>query len=356
MEMPGRKYNPQGYRYGFNGKENDRSGEWGLGLVQDYGARIYSPGLGRWLSVDPLEATYPDLSPYVGMNNNPVYYIDPDGASGIASIDTKTKTITITSRFYVYGSGASKETADQFAAETQKMWNDANGTVILKENGADVKYKVQFVITAQVVTEKAAGDQALKNDHVGDYSVNFLRIEDNDDITATNGPYKGGSNTIKMSKNQVMGKNHVSPHEYGHSIGYSTHPGGTNSFGYRVTGQPGIFCTMQQQVDAEYTVNPERSSIPFLIGYDNNGDKYAVNGLSAAYDDKGTLHQMINPLDQSKRKVLQSDIDLIIGPIRQKLAQAITAGSGGTPQSQPVGKISNTLFVPGNENKEYKPK
>jgi RHS repeat-associated protein len=79
MEMPGRKYNPQGYRYGFNGKENDRSGEWGLGLVQDYGARIYSPGLGRWLSTDPLEAKYPMYSPYVGMGDNPMVFIDADG-------------------------------------------------------------------------------------------------------------------------------------------------------------------------------------------------------------------------------------------------------------------------------------
>ena len=79
MEMPGRKYNPQGYRYGFNGKENDRSGEWGLGLVQDYEARIYSPALGKWLSTDPLEAKYPMYSPYVGMGDNPMVFIDADG-------------------------------------------------------------------------------------------------------------------------------------------------------------------------------------------------------------------------------------------------------------------------------------
>jgi RHS repeat-associated protein len=79
MEMPGRKYNPQGYRYGFNGKENDRSGEWGLGLVQDYGARIYSPGLGRWLSTDPLEAKAPAWTPYRSFFCNPILYMDIDG-------------------------------------------------------------------------------------------------------------------------------------------------------------------------------------------------------------------------------------------------------------------------------------
>jgi RHS repeat-associated protein len=80
MEMPGRKYNPQGYRYGFNGKENDRSGEWGLGLVQDYGFRLYNPGLGRFLSVDPLRESYPWYTPYQFAGNKPIVAIDLDGA------------------------------------------------------------------------------------------------------------------------------------------------------------------------------------------------------------------------------------------------------------------------------------
>ena len=79
MEMPGRKYNPQNYRYGFNGKENDRSGEWGLGLVQDYGFRLYNPGLGRFLSVDPLRAAFPSESSYLYAGNSPIQLIDLEG-------------------------------------------------------------------------------------------------------------------------------------------------------------------------------------------------------------------------------------------------------------------------------------
>src|SRR5690606_15370078 len=47
------------YRYGFNGKEMDN--ETG---TQDYGFRIYNPGLGRFLSVDPLTRTYPWYTPF----------------------------------------------------------------------------------------------------------------------------------------------------------------------------------------------------------------------------------------------------------------------------------------------------
>jgi hypothetical protein len=33
----------------------------------------------RWLSPDPLAAKYPEMSPYVGMGNNPIIFVDPDG-------------------------------------------------------------------------------------------------------------------------------------------------------------------------------------------------------------------------------------------------------------------------------------
>jgi RHS repeat-associated protein len=51
-----------GYRYGFNGKENDNEVK-GEGGQQDYGMRIYDPRLGKFLSVDPLAKEYPMLTP-----------------------------------------------------------------------------------------------------------------------------------------------------------------------------------------------------------------------------------------------------------------------------------------------------
>ena len=44
-----------------------------------YGARYYDPKWSIWLSVDPLFARYPTLSPYIYTANNPVGAIDPDG-------------------------------------------------------------------------------------------------------------------------------------------------------------------------------------------------------------------------------------------------------------------------------------
>ncbi|MBV8255413.1 MAG: hypothetical protein JO154_22625 [Chitinophaga sp.] len=68
-----------GYRYGFNGKENDNEVK-GEGNQQDYGMRIYDPRLGRFLSVDPLTKKYAFYTPYQFAGNKPIKYIDLDGA------------------------------------------------------------------------------------------------------------------------------------------------------------------------------------------------------------------------------------------------------------------------------------
>jgi len=76
--MPGRQFNSSSYKYGFNGKEKDDEINGG-GNSYDFGARMYDSRLGRWLSLDPLQTKYPDLSPYSFVDNNPIYLIDPDG-------------------------------------------------------------------------------------------------------------------------------------------------------------------------------------------------------------------------------------------------------------------------------------
>ena len=84
--MPGRKYPvTNGYRYGFNGKENDNEVK-GESNTLDFGDRIYDPRVGRWFSLDPLQKKYPGESNYSFVGDNPILFKDADGRDKIITI------------------------------------------------------------------------------------------------------------------------------------------------------------------------------------------------------------------------------------------------------------------------------
>lgn len=68
----------EGYRFGFNGQEKDDEVK-GPGNSLDFGARIYDPRIGRWLTRDPEEQLYTPVSPYVFALDDPIYFTDPNG-------------------------------------------------------------------------------------------------------------------------------------------------------------------------------------------------------------------------------------------------------------------------------------
>jgi RHS repeat-associated protein len=68
----------ESYRYGYNGMELDNEPK-GNGNSYTTEFRQYDPRLGRWLSLDPLMAQFPWMSPYVAFDDNPVLFTDPFG-------------------------------------------------------------------------------------------------------------------------------------------------------------------------------------------------------------------------------------------------------------------------------------
>jgi RHS repeat-associated protein len=80
MQMPSRFITASNtnYRYGFNGKENDKDASMD-GNNYDYGFRIYNPQIGRFLSVDPLMKDFAFYSPYQFAGNSPIAKLDLDG-------------------------------------------------------------------------------------------------------------------------------------------------------------------------------------------------------------------------------------------------------------------------------------
>ena len=64
------------YSESFTFSAKERDSETGLSY---FGSRYYSSDLSIWLSVDPMAAKYPSLSPYVYCADNPVMLVDPNG-------------------------------------------------------------------------------------------------------------------------------------------------------------------------------------------------------------------------------------------------------------------------------------
>ncbi len=72
MPMPNRNLEG-GYRYGYQGEFAEKDPETGLNAFE---LRLWDARIGRWLSIDPYGRHF---SPYLGMGNNPIFRIDPDG-------------------------------------------------------------------------------------------------------------------------------------------------------------------------------------------------------------------------------------------------------------------------------------
>jgi RHS repeat-associated protein len=67
------------YRYGYNGQEKVDEVS-GPGNHYVFAEREYDPRLPRWGAIDPMFSKYPNISPYAFGNNNPIFFVDNDGA------------------------------------------------------------------------------------------------------------------------------------------------------------------------------------------------------------------------------------------------------------------------------------
>lgn len=76
--MPGRQFDPEEYRHGFQGQEKDDEIK-GTGNSLDFGARMYDPRIGRWSALDRFSLFYAGGSNYSFALNNPIANIDFEG-------------------------------------------------------------------------------------------------------------------------------------------------------------------------------------------------------------------------------------------------------------------------------------
>ena len=263
-------------RYLYNGKElQDETFAGGVRLGwYDYGARFYDPQLGRFHTVDPLASKFPNWSPYVYCNNNPIIMVDPDGRSGEVVIDKQNRTVTVTSNLILYGSAGSAALAKSTAGDIQKQWNAAGGKVSI--GGAE--YSVNFVVNgsynANLKESDVTGNKDIKNNY-------FKVVESGIDISYADGV---GSNTGQfLLKNISADGSTTEAHEFGHGYGAvkGTADGHPVDKDLRGEGQPGMMNARGTIVDPQYQYDPKAK--PGEKGGTINPDKRKVTQQDINY-------------------------------------------------------------------------
>jgi RHS repeat-associated protein len=245
MIMPGRSFNASESSTGFNGmmKDDEITGVTGSHYTAEYWE--YDSRTGRRWNIDPEWQKYPGQSPYATFNCNPILYADPTGLSGIVTINKETKTITISAKIVLYGSGANKFLATTTALDIQNSFNDAHGKV--KIDG------VTYNVKANITGEYRNDDAALKKDIIGnkDFSNNYYRVESNTgnaDNVSFNDDF-GNTGIIRREEITSNGST-TEAHEFTHGLGL-VH----NSFyQYAIKGQPEIMDTRGDLAEKPYAL------------------------------------------------------------------------------------------------------
>jgi RHS repeat-associated protein len=198
MLMPGRKYTApsSSYRYGFVGKEMDNEVK-GNGNQYDFGARIYDPRLGRFLSVDPKAAKYPFFTPYNYAYNNPIHFIDGDGEDGMLSGSGTKEDPYIIKATYLYVKGSISENQAKGLNAATALYNNKNkegnnqAFEIKKEDGSVVHVKFDLTVVelpegTDVSTDKAMNSIRMKDEYTfndtKDSKRSFANIVRNENI------------------------------------------------------------------------------------------------------------------------------------------------------------------------------
>jgi len=291
MVTPGRQYSAgSGYRYGFNGKENDKDISEG---VQDYGMRISDNRLGRFLSVDPLTGSYPELTPYQFASNTPIWAIDLDGLE--AKINNNASDlkpgITIISR--KQAQELTREQNNPTSLHHTKELNSINTSKI-----TDVKQRTVAgqVIVGIITGGKVGLDQnpiievkklEIKNIEtiVDEGFVKYLRTEievKNTIVDISKGLFAGNISEIKTTYSKSLVYSKLSYEEKNGEFGVSLNPAAS----FSVTS---INTTTILSLDPKYECNLEKlpddlsNRVQSAVATNAEISKRAMNGVNDSF-------------------------------------------------------------------------
>ena len=273
-QMPGRKFSQpnSSYRYGYNGKENDKDISEG---GQDYGMRIYDSRLGRFLSVDPLTRGFPMLTPYQFASNTPIAAIDVEGLEAEIVIDRMSKQVNVLIKLSVTDADlnvlkAAGMSTDNIQSKFKQVFAPGkDGNTANTSNALNISKKTKSELEGTLGGQIASGGDGYFNLDMGSegsYKVFFsLQIDKSFDaskdpsvvkLNAKVDPSKGEDGTELQNINTyfkpgtytdqgIESKAQQIVHEIGHSMGLIDY--------YRVTedrpfNTPGLQITYKNQI------------------------------------------------------------------------------------------------------------
>jgi RHS repeat-associated protein len=237
MEMPGRSFSVEEYRYGFNGKENQDE-LMANNNSQDFGARMYDARVGRWWGMDYMANKYHDLTPYHFVANNPIMYVDKDGKDYTVTVNHNTKTILIQADYYV----VDQETKVAALAGIQK-WIETNGnfTYEVGHGKEKINYDIVFEMNCSIVD-----DLDGCNLDRSDGKTNTLKVSDDEKEYKSALPKKPWAlmknfNRIVMKRKSIKHARIIISHEMGHAFGINHFGKGLMHDGYNPNYDEGNF-------------------------------------------------------------------------------------------------------------------
>ncbi len=119
--MPNRQTTDGDYRYAYQGQEKDKETN-----KEAFELRLWDSRIGRWLTTDPFAEF---ASPYLGMGNNPISLIDPDG--GQTDCPNCLDNVDVFGNFTGRGpTGIFNSQFDQFLQQQNSLVEEQNKTLV----------------------------------------------------------------------------------------------------------------------------------------------------------------------------------------------------------------------------------
>jgi len=210
-------------KYQYNGKElND---DFGLNW-NDYGARWYDAGIGRWNAVDPMVGKFTSWSPYNYVMGNPIINVDPDGRDVQVKRDGNNISITYRRAVIDESSSLSKKDVRQIRREIK-----SNLKASFTGSGEGISYSIK------VKLRTTSSSSNLRENESSVILANKDRPELNDSYRQAPNGFQAYTSVTGRSISEIA---KTATHEIGHTMGLphnvkeSKQVGSTTMFGNEI--------------------------------------------------------------------------------------------------------------------------